>query len=60
MRVRGLKVNLGKTKVMVSGMEGKVLVSKVDPCGIMCKEGKSKFSVVWRNVGSGSMGDAQR
>ena len=30
---KGLKVNLGKTKVVVSGAEGEVTVSKVDPCG---------------------------
>ena len=29
---KGLKVNLGKTKVVVSGAEGEVTVSKVDPC----------------------------
>ena len=28
----GLKVNLGKTKVVVTGAEGEVSVSKVDPC----------------------------
>jgi len=28
---KGLKVNLGKTKVVVSGAEGEVTVSKVDP-----------------------------
>ena len=26
-------MNLGKTKVLVSGAEGEVTVSKVDPCG---------------------------
>ena len=31
---KGLKVNLGKTKVLVSGAEGEVSVSKMDPCGI--------------------------
>ena len=34
---KGLKVKLGKTKVVVSGAEGKVSVSKVDPCGICGK-----------------------
>ena len=29
---KGLKVNLKKTKVMVSGSKSKVLKSKVDPC----------------------------
>lgn len=35
---KGLKVNLGKTKVVVSGAEGEVSVSKVDPCGICGKK----------------------
>ena len=30
-------MNLGKTKVVVSGAEGEVTVSKVDPCGICGK-----------------------
>ena len=34
---KGLKVNLGKTKVVMSGAEGEVSVSKVDPCGIFGK-----------------------
>jgi len=34
---KGLKVNVGKTKVVVSGAEGEVTVSKVDPCGICGK-----------------------
>ena len=34
---KGLKVNVGKTKVVVSGAEGEVTVSKVDPCGIFGK-----------------------
>ena len=34
---KGLMVNLGKTKVVVSGAEGEVTVSKVDPCGICGK-----------------------
>ena len=33
-----LKVNLGKTKVVVSGAEGEVSLSKVDPCGICWKQ----------------------
>ena len=31
---KGLKVNLGKTKVVVSEAEGEKAVSKADPCGI--------------------------
>ena len=34
---KGLKVNLGKTKVVVSGGEGEMSVSKVDPCGLCGK-----------------------
>ena len=34
---KGLKVNLGKTKVVVSGTEDEVSVSKVDHCGICGK-----------------------
>ena len=30
-------MNLWKTKVVVSGAEGEVTVSKVDPCGIYGK-----------------------
>ena len=43
---KGLKVNLGKTKVVVGGAEGEVSVSKVDPCGICGKRVICKFSVV--------------
>ena len=34
---QGLKVNIGKTKMMVSGTEGEIALSKVDPCGICGK-----------------------
>ena len=34
---KGLKVNVGKTKIMVSGTEGKIVLSKIDPCGICGK-----------------------
>ena len=34
---KGLKVNLRKTKMVVSGAEGEVSISKVDPCGICGK-----------------------
>ena len=35
---KGLKVNLGSTKVVVSGADGEVSESKVDPCGICWKQ----------------------
>ena len=34
---KGPKVNFGKTKVVVSGAEGEVSISKIDPCGICGK-----------------------
>ena len=40
-------MNLGKTKVVVSGAESEVSVSKVDPCGIHLWEASNgNFSVV--------------
>jgi len=33
-----MKVNLAKTKMMVSGSEGEKLNSKIDPCGICGKK----------------------
>ena len=33
---KGMRVNLNKTKMMVSGLEEKVTASKIDPCGV-CK-----------------------
>ena len=34
---KGLKVNVGKTEMMVSGTEGEIVLSKIDPCGICGK-----------------------
>ena len=34
MESKGLKVNTTKTKVMVSGSEGELFKSKIDPCGV--------------------------
>ena len=34
---KGLKVNVGKTKMMVNGTEGEITSSKIDPCGICGK-----------------------
>ena len=38
---KGMKVNLNKTKVMVSGSEGKTTVSKIDPCSMCGKRVKA-------------------
>ena len=34
---KGLKVNVGKTKMMVSGTEAEIALSKIDPCGLCGK-----------------------
>ena len=31
---KGIRVNLGKTKLIVSGMEEEAFDSKIDPCGV--------------------------
>ena len=31
---KGLKVNVGKTKMTVSGTEGEIVLGKIDSCGI--------------------------
>jgi hypothetical protein len=38
---KGLKVNIGKTKVMVSGEGGERVVSRIDPCGVCDKRVKA-------------------
>ena len=30
---KGLKVNVGKAKIMLSGTEREIVLSKIDPCG---------------------------
>ena len=35
---KGLKVNMGKTKVMVSGEGGKRVISRIDHCGYVTRE----------------------
>ena len=37
MEDKRLKPNVGKTKMMVSGTEGEIVLSKIDPCGICGK-----------------------
>ena len=34
---KGLKVNVGKTTMMVSGTEGEIALSEIDPCGVCGK-----------------------
>ena len=35
--IKGLRVSLKKTKVMVSGCEGELSKTKIDPCGVFGK-----------------------
>ena len=58
---KGLKVNLGKTKVVVSGPEGEVTVSKVDPCGICGKQviANSVLYVKCRKMSESKEGDPE-
>ena len=34
LEIKGLNVNTRKTKVMVSGLEGELFKSKIEPCGV--------------------------
>ena len=47
---KGLKVNLKKTRVMVSGSKGEVLKSKVDPC-VKCRKRVMANSVMCTECG---------
>ena len=47
---KGIKVNLGKTKLMVSGMEEEAFDSKIDPCGV-CGTRVMSNSVLCRACG---------
>ena len=38
---KGLKVNLGKKMVMVSGEGGEKVISRIDPCGVCDKRVKA-------------------
>jgi len=42
---KGMKVNLSKTKVMVSGEGGERVVSKVNPCGVCDKRVKANSAL---------------
>ena len=55
---KGMKVNLGKTKLMVSGMQEEAFDSNIDPCGVC---GTRVMSTQWyvQHVESGSTQDAR-
>ena len=44
---KGLKVSMGKTKVMVSGEGVERMIIRTDPCGV-CDKSESKLGVVYR------------
>ena len=43
---KGLKVNIRMATVMVSGSEGELFKSKIDPCGVCGRPSHGQFSVV--------------
>jgi len=56
---KGLKVNLRKTKVIMSGIEGKITKSKIDSCGV-CGKRVMFNSVLCKNAIHGFMEDVQK
>ena len=56
---KGLKVNLKKTKVMVSGSKGEVFKSTVDPCA-KCGKRVMANSMMCTKCGNGYMVDARK
>ena len=56
---KGLKVNTRKTKMMVSGSEGKLFKSKIDPCGV-CGRRVMANSCCAQNVKIGFMANVQK
>ena len=56
MRIKGLKVNLWKTKVIFSGGITKdgISKSKVDPCWVCTKKMLREY---WRGSGAGTVGE---
>ena len=58
---KGLKMNVGKTKIMVSGTKGEIVLSKIDPCGICGKRvGSNTVCCTQSMISSGYMGDARK
>ena len=56
---KGLKVNTRKTKLMVSGSEGELYKSKIDPCRV-CGRRVMANSVLCTKCGSGFMANVQK
>ena len=56
---KGMRVNLGKTKWMVSGIEEETSDSKIDPCGVCGTRVIMSNSCYVQHVVSGSTQDAQ-
>ena len=54
---KGIKVNTRKTKVMVSGSEGELFKSKIDPCGVCWRR---VIQCCAQNVETGFMADMQK
>ena len=58
---KGMRVNLGKTKLMVSGMEEETFYSKIDPSGVCGTRVMSNLVLctIVQHVVSGSTQGAQ-
>ena len=56
---KGMRANLGKTKLMVSGMEEEAFDSKVDPCGV-CETRVMSSLVLCRACGKWVLQDERR
>ena len=56
---KGLKVNTRKTKLMVSGSEGKLYKSKIDQCGV-CGRESWPIQCCAQNVEAGFMSNVQK
>jgi len=44
---KGMKVNLEKMKLMVSGIDEETPNGKVDPCGVCGKKNHGKFGIMY-------------
>ena len=56
---KGLKVHIRKTEVKVSGSEGELFKSKIDPCGV-CGRRVMANSVLCTKCGTGFMANVQK
>ena len=56
---KGLRVNIGKTKLMVNGTENAIALSRIEPCGIRGKK-LCLTQCIAHRVTNECMGDAPK